>query len=341
MRDLFRAAVRPSRRILAVLLVVAGSGLLAAPRTTQAQPTADQLLTDMGLSSDDKQHVLNGEFVTAEVGAVSDRDLAFSIAFLVKTTPDNLSKKVVAGELVTSDAQVKTFGVISAAGNPADFAKLEISSQAAQTLASAQGGEALNLSTSEIAAFKAVPGGARPAIQQQLQRMLLARYQAYRASGLGGIAPYDRGGSSTDVAADLRKAGEAAKGLQKYMPAFHAVLLGYPKATLPGMRETFYWLKYDIQGKETYVLTHILAASDGPSRAIVQRQYYASTGYNAEQAVAGFLPVQGGTVVVYAAHAFTDQVAGFGGSMKRSIGKRVMADQMKKIFDAGRAEFGK
>ena len=70
----------------------------------------------------------------------------------------------------------------------------------------------------------------------------------------------------------------------------------------------------------------------------MQRQYYVSTGYNAEQAVAGFLPAQGGTVVGYAAHAFTDQVAGFGGSMKRSIGRRVMADQMKKLFEAGRKQ---
>jgi hypothetical protein len=35
-------------------------------------------------------------------------------------------------------------------------------------------------------------------------------------------------------------------------------------------------------------------------------------------------------------HAFTDQVAGSAGSMKRSIGSRVMAGQMKEIFDKGR-----
>ena len=60
--------------------------------------------------------------------------------------------------------------------------------------------------------------------------------------------------------------------------------------------------------------------------------------HSARPLFAGFLPVGGGTVVAYAAHAFTDQVAGFGGSMKRSIGRRVMADQMKKMFEAGRKE---
>jgi hypothetical protein len=337
MRDAYRAAGKAGRRFLAVLMVI-GGGLASCPPAALAQPTADQVLSDVGLSSDDRQRVLNGEFVSADINGVSDRDLAFAIAFLVKTSPDNLSKKIVAGDLVTADEQVKEFNVISPAGTMADFAKLDLSNQAARTLTGAQPGESLNLSASEIAAFSALQGSTTHAVQQQLHRMLLARYQAYRASGLGGIAPYDRGGSTTDLAWDLRKAGQSATHLAKYMPGVQAVLLDYPKATVPGMRENFYWLKYDIQGKETYVLTHVLTAPEGAARVVVQRQYYASTGYNGEQAVAGFLPVQEGTVVVYGAHAFTDQVTGFGGSMKRSIGRRVMADQMKKIFEAERSE---
>jgi len=39
-------------------------------------------------------------------------------------------------------------------------------------------------------------------------------------------------------------------------------------------------------------------------------------------------------------HAFTDQVAGFGGSMKRSIGSSVMARKMREIFEAGRKKVG-
>ena len=102
------------------------------------------------------------------------------------------------------------------------------------------------------------------------------------------------------------------------------------------MQQSFFWLKSLIQGKTTYILTQVLVASDRTARAVVRREYYASTGYNAEQSVAGFLPVQGGTVVVSTSHAFTDQVTGFGGSMKRGIGSKVMASKMKEIFEAGR-----
>lgn len=325
------------RMILAGRGAAGGLSLFCLVNVAQAQPSADQVLTDAGLAADDKQSVLSGQFVSVSVGAVSERDLSFAIAFLIKTSPESLSKQIVGGELVTADAQVKAYGGLTGTGSLADFAKLSITSDEAKALTSAQAGDALNLSTSEIAAFKALAGGTTQAIQDQLRRMLLARYQAYRASGLAGIAPYDRGsGRTADPASDLRKASQAAQGLQKYLPGFQKVLLNYPQATLPGMQQNFFWLKSLIEGKTTYILTHVLVASDGTARAIARREYYASTSYNAEQSVAGFLPVQGGTVVVSTSHAFTDQVTGFGGSMKRSIGSKVMASKMKEIFEAGR-----
>jgi hypothetical protein len=169
--------------------------------------------------------------------------------------------------------------------------------------------------------------------------MLLARYQAYRASGLAGIAPYDRGdGRTADPAGDLRKASQATPLLQKDLPAFQKVLLDYPKATLPGMQESFFWLKSLIHDEMTYVLAHVLVAADGAARVVARREYYVSTGYNTEQSVAGFFPVQGGTVGISSIHAFTEQVTGVGGSMKRSIGSKVMAGKMKEIYEAGRSK---
>jgi hypothetical protein len=325
------------RMILAGRGAAGGLSLFCLVNAAQAQPSADQVLTDAGLAADDKQSVLSGQFVSVSVGAVSERDLAFAIAFLVKTAPESLSKQIVGGELVTADAQVKAYGVLTGTGSLADFAKLSLTSDEAKALTSAQAGDALNLSASEIAAFKALAGGTTQAIQDQLRRMLLARYQAYRASGLAGIALYDRGsGRTADPASDLRKASQATQGLQKYLPAFQKVLINYPQATLPGMQQSFFWLKSLIESKTTYILTHVLVASDGAARAVARREYYASTAYNAEQSVAGFLPVQGGTVVVSTSHAFTDQVTGFGGSMKRSIGSKIMASKMKEIFEAGR-----
>ena len=325
------------RRILMGWAAATSVLSLCLADAARAQPTADQVLTDAGLSASDKQSVTSGQFVNVSVKGVSERDLSFAIAFLVKTSPEVLAKQIVAGELITADAQVKAFGELKGAGSLEDFGKLTLTSDEAKALATAKAGDALNLSSSEIAAFKALAGGPAAPVQEQLRRMLLARYQAYHASGLAGIAPYDRGsGRTSDPAADLRKASQATQGLQKYMPAFQKVLLDYPKATLPGTEERFFWLKSLIHDEMTYVLAHVLVAADAAVRVVARREYYVSTGYNAEQTVAGFLPVQGGTVVITTAHAFSDQVTGLGGSMKRGIGSKIMASKMKEIYEAGR-----
>lgn len=316
--------------------VVVVLSLFCLVNVAQAQPSADQVLTDAGLSAGDRQSVSSGEFVNASISGVSERDLSFATAFLVKTPPDALAKQIVAGALVTADTQVQAFGELSGPGSLADFAKLTLTGDEAAALANAKPGDALNLSASEIAAFRALSSAAAPAVQDQLRRMLLARYQAYRASGLAGIAPYDRGGRASDPAADLRRASQATQDIHMHLPAFQKLLLGYPQAKLPGTQEKFYWLKSLIHGEMTYALAHVLEAVDGAARVVARREYYVSTGYNAEQTLAGFLPVQSGTVVISTVHAFTEQVTGFGGSVKRGIGSKVMASQMKEIYEAER-----
>ncbi len=306
-----------------------------------AQPSAAQVLSDMGWSASDQQRVLNGEFVTNDAAGTSDKDLALSIAFLVKTSPADLSEQIIAGNIIATDPQVQASGEFSSAGSLADLARLQVGTETLQTFLNARPGEALNLSAVEIAAFKALQGAGPEAALPQLRKMLLDRFQAYKTSGLAGIAPYDRGSSTTDVADELRKASDALSVLHKYMPALQQALIDYPRAVVPGMRQTFRWVHYDIDGTTTLVLMHELTASDGAARAVVQRQYYVSNGYNAEQAVAGFLPVQGGTVVAYTNHTFTDQVAGFGGGVKRSIGRRMMASKLTQMFDTARGRVGR
>ena len=314
--------------------VVCGLSVLCLAAAALAEPTADQVLTDEGLSAEDKQ---NHEW------AIRQRQRQRSLG------AGSLLRRRLPGQDAPGDPRQADRGRgvdhrrysgqdlrrAERRRGPADLAKLILTSDEAKVLANAKAGDVLNLSASEIAAFKAT-GGAAPAVQEQLRRMLLARYQAYRATGLAGIAPYDRGGGHASDLVGMRKASQATQGLQKYLPAFQKVLLDYPKATLPGMREKFFWLKSLIQGEMTYVLAHVLVASDGAARVVVRREYYVSTGYNGAQTVEGFLPVQGGTVAVSNVHAFTDQVTGFGGGMKRGVGSHVMAGRMKDMYEAAR-----
>ena len=59
-------------------------------------------------------------------------------------------------------------------------------------------------------------------------------------------------------------------------------------------------------------------------------------GFNSINLLPSILPIQGGPLGVYSSHAFTDQVTGFRGPMKRSIGSHVMADRIKTMFEAAR-----
>src|SRR5262245_9833309 len=318
-------------------IIVSVLALVTLVTVAHAQPSADQALSDAGLSADDRQNVLGGQFVNVDVGGVSDRDLSFATAFLVKTPPEALARQIGTGGLGSADSQVQAFGELSPAGSLADFAKLTLTDDEAKALTNAGPGESLNLSAGEIRAFNALQGSATGAVQEQLKRMLLARYQAYRASGLAGIAPYARGdGKTGDLAADLGKASQAMPHVQKYLPAFQKMLLGYPQTKLPGAKEQFFWTKSLIHDQMTYTLVHVVVGADGAARVVARREFYVSTGYNGEQTVATLLPVQEGTVVISTVHAFTDQVTGFGGSFKRSIGSKVMASKMRDLYQAER-----
>jgi len=325
------------RSIRAPLPAAGLASLLCIWGAAHAQPSTDSILTEMGFSAAEQRRVLDGEFVTSKLGGVSDRDLAYAVAFLVKSSPEALSEQVLDGTRVADDAQVRVYGVLSAPGTLNDFSALQLTDDEARVLSDVEPGDAMNFSAGEYAAFKALRGQKTQAVQEQLRRTLLTRYQSYQTSGLAGLTPYVRGrGGATEVASDLTRAVQSMVPLQKHLPELYTVLLDYPRTPAPAIRQSFRWVKSIIRNKPTYVLDHVLVASDGGARAVVRRTFYVSTGYNAEQSVAGLLPVTGGTVVLYMTHAFTDQVAGSGASVKRSIGSRVMADRMREIFETAR-----
>jgi hypothetical protein len=54
-----------------------------------------------------------------------------------------------------------------------------------------------------------------------------------------------------------------------------------------------------------------------------------------------FVPAEQGTLVLYTNHTSTDKVGGFGAGMKRGIGRKLMANQIEKLFEKARAEAGK
>jgi hypothetical protein len=251
--------------------------------------------------------------------------------------PKAFVEELRSGLMLSVDPNTLAHGTLSPNGSLEEFKSLALTPDGparAKRYTKSASVTDLNLSAEEGAAFRKLGDSASvAAVEAQLRAMLLARYQAYRAKGLAGIAPYVRiGGATRSVADDLRVSLESLEGLKKHAPNAYAAMLGYPSSQPPGSEDRFTWVQLMAHGAPTIVLTHGLIVPDGGAFLAMQRQFYVSEGFNGEQAVAAILPAQGGTIVVYSNHTSTDQVAGFGGGAKRSIGSKLMGSELEKIF---------
>jgi hypothetical protein len=309
-------------------------GFLAAPASAQI-PDAPTLLAAVGLTPDQVQQVMAGQIVRGAIQPASERELVTAVAFMVPTSPSQFVADLKAGLGTKVDPDTLASGVFRGAGSAADLAKLTLDPGAqkrATAYTSATPGGDLNLSTEEIASFNKLAGSDVPTVTAAVRSALLARQTAYRQQGLAGIAPYALKNGSRSPGDELRTATQAAKALQRYVPAAYKMLLDYPNSKPAGTEEVFRWAKINAHGTPTLTLTHSAYIPDGAGWVVVQRMYYVSTGFNSVQAIAGLLPVQGGTVVVYSNRTSTDQVAGFGGGTKRSIGSKLLESQLEALF---------
>lgn len=290
---------------------------------------AKDIYEAMGFSEEQQQKIAGGEFVTADVKTTADTALASGMAFQVPVEDDVLVKELQAGLLNKVDENVKAHGEFKGEGSLADFAGLVFSADELEGYENAKAGSDLNLSTAEIAALRAA---GKAGIEEAVKEMLLGRLRDYRAKGLAGLAPYDRGsGDAISPAEELKSAVENSHFVKKFAPAFYDVLAGYP-AGKGKVTERFTWAHLEAHGTPVVVLVHGMSMKAEDFYVVSQRQYYVSATYNVEQAVAGLFPVKGGTAVVYGNRTYTDQVTGFGGSAKRSIGSKLLASQLEGIF---------
>ena len=326
-----------SIRIGLTAVLLAGA-LAAAPGAAVAAdlPDAATFLAEAGFTPDQVAQIEAGEFVPAEIKSSNPREIVAAFAFLAQVNPTGLVNLLVNGIIDKTDRNTIAFQLLPPAPTLEQFRKLTLqpgADQRAQAYLQAKPGNDLNLSSEEIAAFQNL--GARattPGVEQQVRTALLARLQAYQASGLSGIAPYARSGGSRSPADDLRSATEASKRLQKLVPKTYQAFLDYPAGLPAGAKDTYRWEHLMAHGTPTIALTHSLYVNEGTAWAILQRQFYVSTGYNCEQAIVGFLPMQSGTLVFYTNRTSTDQVEGFGGGAKREIGSKLLASELETLY---------
>jgi hypothetical protein len=316
-----------------------------------ALPPADEVLRELQISDSDRQSVREGNIVTWTATEGSDRELAVGMVLLVKTKAENLTDLFREAAAFMNIKVITAFGKIGNEGTLADFAGVTLApngEKEARRYLEAKPGDDLNLDTKEMAAFRALNSaskdGAVPIqkVEALIREGLLARYQAYHTKGLAGVAPYARKSGPHLLASDeLSISTKQSKLLAKYLPSVYDVLVKYPAATLKQgeeLEEQFFWINSEVFDRPTYTLSHRMLFRIGEAYVFVDRQYYASHEYNCLQQGGAALQTEGGTVVVYLSRVSTEQVAGFGSSVKKSASRILMTPYFKDLLEALRAK---
>ncbi len=319
-----------------------------SPPEAHAGPNVDEVLADLPLSDGDKHQIREGEIVQWTRTESSEREVVVGKAVLVRGKQPNETIKFFRQAIgLTLNPDVRAFGKITGKGTTTDFAKVMLEPNGEQEAArylEAEPGDELNLSPKEIAGFNTLnangqsPADRKKAVEKLLRSLLLARYQSYHAEGLTGIPSYARGrGRKVWPADELIEATMAAKVLAKHAPAFHEVLLKYPDVKPPGFEEWFYWVNHEISSRPNFILSHRLALQADDSFIVGERHFFVSHQYNSLQAVGGLLPTNEGTLAIYLYRVSTDQVAGFGSSVKRAAARMLMGKPIRRLFEKLRA----
>jgi hypothetical protein len=77
---------------------------------------------------------------------------------------------------------------------------------------------------------------------------------------------------------------------------------------------------------------------EGETYVVSERHFYASHEYNSLQAAGGVWPKDGGSLLVYLYRVSTDQVGGFGSSVKHPISRALMGPYVEELFEKIRAQ---
>ena len=149
------------------------------------------------------------------------------------------------------------------------------------------------------------------------------------------MAPYVRAaGAVTDPAAQLRLAIADAERIARQGPRLVDALTRYPAGQPPEVVNRVYWIKRRVQRRPQLSLLHQMVMR-GPDLVVhVERYFYVGHSYNASQIITGAFAYGNGAVVFATCRFSTDEVLGVGNQLKRSVGRRLLRDEMSTRLEA-------
>jgi cold shock CspA family protein len=296
-------------------------------------PDSEEFVQQLGIQKQDLPNLNKGEIVYFNVAEGDEKELAAGAVIYMPIAPAKIIAYIKSKGLLSIDTEIKSEGAIPLQASLDTFKGFSFKSGSgeASDFLTAKPGSQFNLSAEEFQSLKSTSSSQPDTASKAYQKILLQRWQAYRKNGLKGIATYDRGNSkAANPGGELLTATQNNKVLARYFPELYKAWLNYPAAFPASAEEKFLWRNRQVENRPTAILTHRVMMSTGTGEVILARQFYVGHSYNSNQLTIACLPYRDGSLVFYANRTFTDQVAGFGSSLKHSIGQKQAQSEMTK-----------
>jgi len=342
---------RTSWRICARrLLVACGLAIVGAVGSVDpAEPAdlVDEAMDYLGFDDSHRQAVLDGEILFTGMPGLEPLPEAVAVAgtmMLIRRPWGEMVEAYLKEDLFRSDPHLLDIGRIE--GDSVAWKKsvgfTGSERRELQKMIGVKPGSTFNFDASEIDRFSVLPrstAGEDEALALFVE-LLADRLRGYRSRGLAGIDPYARGGGRQASPADeLTAAMQDARFLRRHFPEFHETLIRYPEGKESLASSRYYWTKKEVSGRPTIALLHKTLWVGEHASVAGEREFYVGQGYNSMFTVVAGVPYQGGTLLIAANRTFTERVTGMGRSLKKTMGRKVVAAKFAERFEHLRAAF--
>jgi hypothetical protein len=238
--------------------------LALATAGTTIQPVATSLpgyLEKNGFTQEDLKATESGKPVAKLVNTEDDTETRILAVVKIRGNPEDYIRRqrdVVNFEKGTGVLQIGLFGNPAAA---ADLAGLTLDPDDVEGLKKCRPGDCdLKLSDASIEAFGKLDWKARDAVPnaETIARQMIADFlNAYRKGGNETLSAFHDKRKPLLVKEQFEEM-IATSDLPAYFPTLHSFLKNYPRASLPGGEELFYWSKVDFGLKPVVRLNHVV-----------------------------------------------------------------------------------
>jgi hypothetical protein len=329
----------------AALLMVASAASAAEPPDGKALAT--ELFTYLGLDQTKRGQLEAGEVVhngVSQAERLPDEIVASGAMLLVKAP----EAAVVVNAFLHSETFLRIFQVRrhqALQGGSAElsaFSTLPLPDTGRLREIVKAPARYLNLSKTETEQLKSLsPTGddLQTRFRTTFSQILSARLNAYVKAGLAGEQPYVRdNGNVVNPAAELGTAIRSLAFLADEFPGF-VDALGKPSSA-ESSAQNYYWMERPVDKENVLVLSAEQRQKQAKAAVGADLHFYASRDYNSMLTLIGVVPYGGDWMVFAINHTFTDRVTGFGSTVRRAVGRDLVATELGKQLAETRRRLG-